>query len=68
MQNQKLGRALGPTKNKGNQMAQYILQNNGTVVPRRTVVLVPEAHKRTERVKRWMHNFDQTIKINLEML
>ena len=65
MQNQKLGRALGPTKNKGNQMAQYILQHNGTVVPRRTVVLVPEAHKRTERVKRWMHNFDQSIKNKL---
>ena len=41
MQNQNLGRALGPTKNKGNKMAQYILQQNGIVVPRRTVTVVP---------------------------
>ena len=65
MQNQKLGRASGPTKNEDNQMAQYILQQNGTFVPIRTVKSVPPAHKRTERVNLWMHNFNQSIKNKL---
>ena len=32
-----LGRCLGPTKNEGNIMAQWILKENGKVVPRRTL-------------------------------
>ncbi|KAL7534955.1 hypothetical protein ACHAXR_006168, partial [Thalassiosira sp. AJA248-18] len=32
-----LGRCIGPTKNKGNEMCQWILQINGQIVPRRTV-------------------------------
>lgn len=32
-----LGRVLGPAKNQGNEMAQYILQINGEVVVRRTL-------------------------------
>ena len=31
-----LGRNLGPSKNEGNEMAQWILTSKGTVVPRRT--------------------------------
>ena len=33
-----LCRVLGPAKNEGNEMAQWILKQNGKVVPRRTVV------------------------------
>lgn len=33
----KLGRCLGPTKHNGNEMAQWILCRNGTIVPRRTL-------------------------------
>jgi hypothetical protein len=29
-----LGRILGPSKNDGNEMAQYVLRSNGTIVPR----------------------------------
>jgi hypothetical protein len=32
-----LGCCLGPTKNEGNAMAQWILKENGKVVPRRTL-------------------------------
>jgi hypothetical protein len=32
-----LGRCLGPAKNKGNAMAQWILKENGQVVPCRTL-------------------------------
>ena len=34
---EKLGKALGPIKNEGNEMAQAILAHTGSVVPRRTV-------------------------------
>ena len=37
----RLGRALGPTKFEGNEMAQYILKENGQVVPQRTVKRIP---------------------------
>ena len=36
-QKQELGRCLGPTKNDGNEMCQWFLQQNGQVVPRRTL-------------------------------
>ena len=32
-----LGRCLGPTKDEGNVMAQWVLQINGQIVPRRTL-------------------------------
>ena len=34
---EELGRCLGPTKNEGNEMAQWVLQQNGKIVPRRTL-------------------------------
>ena len=36
-QKQELGRCLGPTKNDGNEMCQWFLQQNGQVVPRQTL-------------------------------
>ena len=36
-QKEELGRCLGPTKNEGNEMCQWILQQNGQIVPRRTL-------------------------------
>ena len=36
-QKSELGRCLGPTKNKGNEMCQWVMQQNGQVVPRRTL-------------------------------
>jgi len=36
-QKNELGRCLGPTKNEGNEMCQWILRQNGQVIPRRTL-------------------------------
>ena len=37
-QEEVLGRCLGPTKDEGNKMAQWILQINGQIVPCRTLL------------------------------
>jgi len=36
-QKEVLGRCLGPTRDEGNEMAQWVLQQNGQIVPRRTL-------------------------------
>lgn len=38
-----LGRCLGPAKNEGNEMAQWILKMNGQIVPRRSLRRLSEA-------------------------
>ena len=37
-QKEELGRCLGPTKNDGNEMCQWVLQKNGQVFPRQTPI------------------------------
>ena len=37
-QKKELARCLGPTKNVGNEICQWVLQYNGQVVPRRTLI------------------------------
>ena len=36
-QKEELGRCLGPAKNEGNGMCQWVFQQNGRVIPRRTL-------------------------------
>ena len=36
-QKEELGRCLGPTKNEGNEICQWIIQQNGQIVPRQTI-------------------------------
>ena len=65
-----LGRCLGPCKNEGNEMAQWVLQMNGQVVPRRSLRRLRshelavsnevEARKRSE--------FDAAIKAKLGVI
>ena len=57
----KLGRALGPIKNDGNDMAQAVLTSTGKVIPRRTIrKLTPdEKSSSTEEQKR--NYFDAVI-------
>ena len=57
-----LGKVLGPAKKHGNEMTQWILKENGRVVPRRTLVKLTPAQMNnvTEQNKR--NNFDNTIK------
>ena len=62
-----LGRCLGPAKNEGNEMTQWILKQNGGMVPRRTVrkltseILAPSND--AEKAKR--DAFDIDIRRNL---
>ena len=60
-----LGRALGPARGEGNEMAQWILKANGKVVPRRThrPLSVSEIHSETEKKKR--ETFDALIERRL---
>ena len=57
-----LGQSLGPAKNEGNKMMQWILKQNGGVVPRRTVrKLTSEmlaSSNEIEKVKRDAFDFD----------
>ena len=50
---EKLGRALGPTTNKGNQMAQAVLAASGRVIPCHTLrkLTIAELHSETEKRK-----------------
>jgi hypothetical protein len=54
LQKRRLGRILGPSKNDGNEMAQYVLKSNGSVVPRRTCqrLSIAETHHPDEIKKR----------------
>jgi hypothetical protein len=56
-----LGRALGPAKGEGNEMAQWTLKANGDVAPRRSSrpLKVDEIHSATELKKRMI--FDGLI-------
>ena len=54
-----LGKVLGPAKNAGNEMAQWVLKSNGQIVPRRTLrKLKPEElyNNPTEAQKRAVFN------------
>ena len=55
-QKEVLGRILGPAKNSGNEMTQWVLKSNGNIVPRRSCRTLTEienqAMNETERRKR----------------
>ena len=46
-----LGRVLGPAKDQGNEMGQWILRANGSVVPRRTVCSLTPSEKESDAIK-----------------
>ena len=62
---EKLGRALGPLKNEGNEMAQAILTSQGTVIPRRTIRKLNKAELHDETEKRKRQLFDDLIRSKL---
>ena len=64
-QKESLGRVLGPAKNEGNEMAQYVLQQNGTVVPRRSVRKLTVSELRSEAEKQMRNQFDLAIRNKL---
>lgn len=57
----KLGRTIGPTNYEGNTMAQYILMNTATIVPRRTTKHIPPEQIATAEFKRHSKTFDDVI-------
>lgn len=56
-----IGRALGPTKNQGNEMAQYILKETGVIVPQTTVKKIPLGDLRDPRVREQICQFNSLI-------
>ena len=64
-QKESVGRVLGPFKNKGNEMAQAILQMNGTVVPRRSTRPLTQAEIHSPVEKAMRERFDKEIKSTL---
>ena len=62
---QKLGRALGPVRNEGNEMAQAILSSNGTVVPRRTIRKLTPSEISSPIEERKRQAFDAVITAKL---
>jgi hypothetical protein len=60
-----LGRALGPIKNEGNEMAQGVLTVKGTVVPRRTIRPLTKAEENSESEKQKQAEFDRVITAKL---
>ena len=61
---EELGRCLGPTKNEANEMAQWVLQLNGHIVPRRSLrrLSAQEASVTNETEVRKRSEFDAAIK------
>ena len=50
----RLGRVLGPARGQGNEMCQYIMDERGNIIPRRTLrkLRVDELHSKDEESKR----------------
>ena len=62
---EEVGRVLGPAKNAGNEMAQWVLRSNGNIVPRRTLrrLKPDELTSSSEALKR--QQFDELIQKKL---
>jgi hypothetical protein len=58
---ERLGRVLGPAKNEGSEMSQWILTSKGTVVPRRSLRPLLPAELTSESEKRKRAIFDDII-------
>jgi len=61
-QHQKIGRALGPSQNAGNAMAQWILTGSGEIMPIQTLRCMTDAEKNNPSMKDRMKEFDEYIK------
>jgi hypothetical protein len=61
---EELGRCLGPTKDEANEMAQWVLQLNGQIVPRRSLrrLTAQEASSTNETEVRKRSEFNAAIK------
>jgi hypothetical protein len=62
---ERLGRVLGPAKNEGSEMSQWVLTSKGTIVPRRTLRPLLPAELTAETEKRKRAIFDDLIMTKL---
>ena len=53
----KIGRCLGPCKDEGNEMAQYILKETGRVVARHIVEKIPKSDLKSQVVQEQIQRF-----------
>ena len=60
-----LGRNLGPSKNEGNEMAQWILTSKGTVVPRRSCRRLTQLELDSDSEKKRRDLYDKIISSKL---
>jgi hypothetical protein len=60
-QKKKLGRVLGPAKQVGNEMKQYILTQNGPIVPRCTVHPLTDSELKQVIIQTRMKIFDNMV-------
>ena len=64
-QKESLGRILGPSKNEGNEMAQWVLTRKGTVVPRRSCRRLTQEELDSPSEVKKRDTFDKIIKLKL---
>ena len=57
-----LGRCLGPCRNKGNEMSQSVLTEDGNVLPIQTLRSLTAAEIDNEGERKWREAFDEKIK------
>ena len=57
----KIGHCLGPCKDEGNEMAQYILKETGHVVARCTVEKILKSHLKSQVVQEQIRRFNSLI-------
>jgi hypothetical protein len=60
-QKKKLGRVLRPAKHVGNEMKQYILTQNGSIVPRCTVRPLTDSELKQVVIQTRMKIFDSMV-------
>ena len=56
-----LGRCLGPADHAGNAMSQWVLNRNGTVLPKQTLRPLTKTERNSEVDKQRMKDFDKAI-------
>ena len=62
---QKLGRALGPSRNAGSALSQWILISTGNVMPIQTFRRLTNAENNNESIKQRMSDFNAKVKHKL---
>ena len=60
-----LGRCLGPAENAGNAMSQWVMNQNGTILPKQTLRSLTKTEMNSSVDQQRMKDFNQAIKLKL---